>query len=87
MWAKIKAWWDEVKAFFKYSETIFLARLDMLSGLVLATLGSLDYTDFTSIDFSVASAKQVTWLGIGIFIKGIVSEFVRRRNATFKSKD
>lgn len=75
-------WWEEVKAFFKYSETIFLARITAFTGLVTATIGSVDWSPvFSGLGVDTGfSWKQTTWLGIGIFVKGIIDELARRRN-------
>lgn len=75
--------WAEIKAFFKYSETIFLARLTALSGLITAVIGTVDWSPVFSllgVDTGF-SWKQTTWAGIGIFFKGIIDELARRRNA------
>lgn len=75
--------WEEAKAFFKYSETIFLARLTAFSGLMTAVVGSVDWSPvFNGLGLDTGfSWKQTTWLGIGIFFKGILDELTRRRNA------
>lgn len=82
-WAKVKAWWEEVKAFFKYSETIFLARLTAFAGLITAVVGQVDWSpvfNLMGVDTGF-SWKQTTWMGIGLFFKGIIDELARRRNA------
>lgn len=71
--------WDNIKAFFKRSEVIFYARLQALSGFVLAVLGSMDWNQIKTWDFT--SPKQTAWLGIGLIINGTVTEVLRRRNA------
>ena len=71
---------DHVKAFFKYSETVALARTEAIVGFVTVVIGSLDWSPFfgmTSFD-----QKQVVWLGSISLIKGVVTEIVRRRNST-----
>lgn len=79
----LSKWWEELKAFFKYSETIFLARLTAFSGLITATVGSVDWSPvFNGLGVDTGfSWKQTTWLGLGIFVKGIIDELARRRNA------
>lgn len=76
-------WWEETKAFFKYSETIFLARVTAFTGLVTAVVGSVDWSPvFNGLGVDTGfSWKQTTWLGIGIFVKGVIDELTRRRNA------
>jgi len=71
--------WDNIKAFFKRSEVIFYARLQALSGFILAVLGSMDWNQIQTWDFT--SPKQTAWLGIGLIINGTVTEVLRRRNA------
>jgi hypothetical protein len=83
MLSRIKIWWEEVKAFFKYSETILIARAQALAGLIVATVGAVDWSpvfNLLGVDTGF-SWKQTTWLGIGLFFKGIVDELARRRNA------
>lgn len=77
-------YWEEVKAFFKYSETIFLARLTAFGGLVTAVVGQVDWSPvFNLLGTSTGfDTKQTTWLGVGIFFKGIIDELARRRNMT-----
>lgn len=79
----IRKWWEEVKAFFKYSETILIARFQALTGLVMAVIGAVDWSpvfNLLGIDTGF-SWKQTTWLGIGLFFKGVIDELARRRNA------
>lgn len=83
MFQSIKLWWEDVKSFFKYSETIFIARLQALTGLVTAAAGAIDWSpvfNLLGVDTGF-SWKQTTWLGIGLFVKGIIDELARRRNA------
>ncbi len=70
--------WERTKAFFKRSETIFYARIQALAGFVLAVLGSMDWSQLKTWDFT--TPKQIAWLGIGLVINGIVTEVLRRRN-------
>lgn len=83
MLQSIKVFWEDLKAFFKYSETILIARLQALVGLVTAVVGMVDWSPvFNLLGADTGfSWKQTTWLGIGLFFKGIVDELARRRNA------
>lgn len=74
----LQKWWDNTKAFFKRSETIFYARLQALAGLVLAILGSIDWSQISTWDFT--TPRQTAWLGIGLIVNGTVTELLRRRN-------
>ena len=74
----LKSFWDKTKAFFSYSETVLLARLQVIAGFILAVLGGIDWTalsDFTSY-------KQTMWLSIGLVANGVLTELIRRRNAS-----
>ena len=74
--------WEHVKAFFKYSHAIFLARLTFLVGFALAVIGSLDWSPLLSLDIDTGFSKnQVVWLGIVTIFKGILDEVARRYNA------
>lgn len=73
---------DTIKAWFKYSESIFLARAVVVIGFVTTTIGSLDLSPFwtlftTGTEFS---AKQLFWMGLGVVGAGVSFELARRRN-------
>jgi len=73
--------WDKIKAWFKHSETIFLARLEAFSGLIIAAVSSLDWSPLLNLGVDTgASIKQGIYLGSIMFVKGLVTEWVRRRN-------
>lgn len=74
----VSNWWEATKDFFKRSETILYARIQTIAGLVLAILGSIDWSQIQSWDFT--TPKQTAWLGIGLVVNGIVTEILRRRN-------
>lgn len=83
MLSKFSIWWEEVKAFFKYSETILIARVQALFGLITMTISSVDWSpvfNLLGVDTGF-SYKQTFWLGFGLFFKGILDELARRRNA------
>lgn len=80
---RLKLWWEEVKAFFKYSETILIARAQALVGLLMSVVGLVDWSpvfNLLGVDTGF-SWKQTFWLGFGLFFKGIIDELARRRNA------
>ena len=77
-----KTAWEHTKSWFKYSETIFLARATMLSGFLIAVVGSLDWSPFTSYDFTEFKPKQLIGIGTVTLVKGAVDEIARRRNMT-----
>jgi len=80
--AKVAVWWDNTKAFFKRSETIFYARLQVLSGFFLAAFTGIDWTTVT---VKLDDAKQSLYLAGGLIANGIITELLRRRNATLPS--
>ncbi len=80
--------WETFKAFCAYSHTVMLARFTMISGLVTASIGLMDWSPLfslfgTSTDFS---PKQVAYLGIGTFAKGVLDEIVRRYKAVMPTE-
>lgn len=83
MLSRFNIWWEEVKAFFKYSETILIARFQAFSGLITMAIASVDWSpvfDLFGVDTGF-SWKQTFWLGFSLFFKGILDELARRRNA------
>lgn len=70
--------WANIKAFFRRSEVIFYSRLQAFSGFILAVLGSMDWQQISTWDFT--TPKQTAWLGIGLIVNGVVTESLRRRN-------
>lgn len=84
-WLKKKAYavWEKIKDFFNRSETIFLARLEAVAGLVLTAATSIDWLALAQMNLNGAIAKMNLFiLGMAMFVKGIVTELARRRNAT-----
>jgi hypothetical protein len=75
----IATWWDNTKAFFKRSETIFYARMQVLSGFFLAVFSGIDWTTVT---VNLENAKQSLYIAAGLIVNGIITEYLRRRNAT-----
>lgn len=70
---------DNVKAFFKRSWSIFIARAELFTGFIIGVVGSIDWAGFANIDFGAGfSRNQTMWIAIGLVIKGIVSEIGRR---------
>lgn len=67
--------WAKIKAFFNDSETIFLARFQMVAGIVWSVLPTIDPTLFQSL-------IGERWFGVFLIVWGIVTEIARRRRAT-----
>jgi len=78
----LATWWDSTKAFFKRSETIAYARLQVLAGFFLAVFSSIDWSTVT---VDLENAKHALYLAGGLIINGIITEYLRRRNANLTS--
>lgn len=64
--------WDKIKAWFKRSEVIFFARLQVVTGAVWAVLQATDLSP-------VLQGKYMTyWL----ICSGVITELCRRRGTT-----
>lgn len=82
MLKKLSKFWDKLKACFKYSETIFIARLTAFSGFLTAVIAGLDWERLINMDWgSGFSNKQLLALGLAMLAQGIITEVARRRNA------
>ncbi len=66
--------WLRIKRFFKDSETIFWARLQMLAAVLITVLATIDPNIF-------ASYVPTGYLPIYIFVSGLITEWARRRRA------
>lgn len=75
----LSLWWDNTKAFFKRSEVIFYSRLQVISGFFLAVFTGIDWTTVT---MKFDDAKQSLYIAGGLIFNGILTEYLRRRNAT-----
>lgn len=73
--------WDSVKAWFKRSETVFLARAEAFTGMAIAGISAMDWSPLLTLGVDAGmSLKQGVTLGSIMFVKGIVTEWARRRN-------
>lgn len=73
--------YNKIKAWFKYSETVLLARIEAISGLVIASISALDWSPLLTLGIDTgASLKQGIYLGSIMFVQGILTEWARRRN-------
>lgn len=66
--------WQRIKTFFAHSETIFLARLQVLAGIILTVLATFD----PSVLAPIIGDK---WFGPFLLVWGVVAEAARRRRA------
>jgi hypothetical protein len=69
--------WDTIVRFFKSSETILLARFQVLASALWAVAITFDYSPILS---STTPTKQQYLLSIILFIQGLATEVARRRN-------
>lgn len=78
---------DNVKAFFKRSWSIFLARLEIFTGFIIGVISAIDWSGFANIDLGAGfSTQQAAWFAAGLIIKGIVSEIGRRSGTVETTK-
>ena len=83
MFKKLRDIWESIKAWFKYSETILLARVEAFAGILIAALEGVDWSPLLTLDFANAiHNKQALYIGGLIFAKGLILEIARRRRAT-----
>jgi hypothetical protein len=73
MWQKIKGW-------FKHSETIFIARLQVFLGAVVAVGSAL--TSDPTVSSAIQSLLDPHYIPYYIIAIGVLTEVFRRRNAT-----
>lgn len=72
-----------IKDFFKRSETIFYARLQVVVGFVIAALGAMNLSPIYALIGESAgfTSRQVIALGGFAVFNGVITELARRRNA------
>lgn len=72
--------WGKIKAFFKKSETIFLARAEMVVGTIIVAVGAMDWSPLLNAGLDTGlSWKQVVTLGSISIARGLMQELARRR--------
>ncbi len=73
---------EELKAWFKYSETILIARAEVLTGFVISAVSLMDWSPLLSlgVDTGFTWKQGAVIRGITV-VKGLVTELARRRNA------
>ena len=69
--------WSRIKTFFKHSETIFWARLQMVIGAVAAIIVYFD-------PGLLAPVLPAGWLPWVVVANGIATEYLRRRRANLE---
>ena len=76
-----------VKKWFKRSWSIFIARLEVLAGVLTGALGGLDWTSLANLDWTHGVKNTGTLIVAGLLIvKGLVSE-IGRRSGTVETPD
>lgn len=71
--------WDDLKAWFKHSWSIFIARLEVLAGILTGALTAIDWSALANLDFSDGIKNTNTLIVAALLIvKGVVSEIGRR---------
>ena len=74
--------WNRIKIFFRDSETIFLARLQMLVGFVVAAATAMDWGPLIGMASGGGFDKdQLISLAVILFVQGVAIEYMRRRRA------
>lgn len=66
--------WQRIREFFRDSETIFWARLQMLGAAIVATLAVIDPMLF-------ANYIPAAYLPAYVFLSGVLTEYLRRRRS------
>ena len=79
MFESIRNRWTRVKAFFNRSWSIFLARLDAFTGLILVAVSSLDLSPIIGGIQTGVNWTYVAITGGVLMIKGILTEVGRRQ--------
>lgn len=77
MFEKIKDWsgWST-------AGSIFIARMETLSGFLVGVVGGIDWSPLLAMDFTQPIAnKALIVMGAVLVIKGLVSEITRRRGS------
>lgn len=72
---------DKIKAFFKNSETIFIARLKLAAGLIFTAVQQSG-VDIASIVDNPKAQIALRVLMAWLILDGTLTEWARRRNAT-----
>lgn len=80
--------WTNIKAWFNYSWSVFIARLEVLTGILTGVIGGLDWTALTQLDWSqgIKSTSAIIVSAL-LVIKGIVSEIGRRAGTVTTAND
>lgn len=81
-----ETWFQHTKAWFKYSETILLARIEVSVGFLAIVFASMDWSPLFGL--TNFDTKQVVYLGGLSVFKGLVTEWARRhRDPVINAED
>lgn len=76
-----KTWWGSIKSWFSNSETIFLNRIEVVAGIIVAGVATMDWSPLLSLGVDTQFNWQQLYFISGLsIVRGIVGEIARRRN-------
>ncbi len=78
MLQKIKQWWDNTKAWFNYSWSIFQARLEIIFGVVMGAMLAVDWSSLVDGVVAAGDWAKAALIGGAFIVKGIISELGRK---------
>lgn len=77
---KLKAFWEGTKRFFNRAWSIFLARIQLVTGVLIAGLSGADWGPIVGAATSVGvSRTQMLVLGGIVAFQGLLAELARRQ--------
>lgn len=86
---KLGVFWEDTKAFFLFSKSVFLARMTVVSGFLISASSLLDWSPLLSVvGVDTGFTKhQLFWTGAVVAIKGVFDELARRINPNNQFKN
>lgn len=80
--------WTNIKKWFNYSWSIFIARLEVLTGFLLGAAGGIDWTAIINMNWQDAVYSKTNLIVSGLIVlKGIISEVGRRSGTVTTTND
>lgn len=80
--------WTDIKGWFNRSWSIFIARLEVLAGVLIGVFGGIDWSALAQLDWTQGLKSPGTMIVAALFIiKGIVSEMGRRAGTVVTATD
>lgn len=74
------SWYGSVWRWFKNSETILIARLDVIFGFLVAALSAADWSSLVSLGMGSFTWQSLAIVGGALVVHGFLNEWARRRN-------